>query len=76
LRGPPYGGQIVMLVGMTHAPIFLGIEHPARALGWLDLLAALMPGTVHLEVSGFLVVALLVALWILRGPPGGGRPRK
>jgi hypothetical protein len=47
-------------------------KHPARALGWLDLLAQLMPETVKLEVSSYLLVVALVALWIWRHPPGGG----
>jgi hypothetical protein len=49
-------------------------EHPAQALGWLDLLASLMPETVKLEVSGYLVFVLgsLVALWIWRRYPVKG----
>ena len=43
-------------------------EHPAQALGWLDLLATLMSETVkfHFEVSGYLVFVFgsLMALWI------------
>ena len=52
-------------------------EHPAQALGWLDLLASLMPETVRFdfEVSGYLVFvfASLVALWIWRRYPPRGR---
>jgi hypothetical protein len=52
-------------------------EHAAQAIGWLDLLANLMPETVKVdfEVSGYLVfvVASLVALWIWRRYPRGGR---
>jgi hypothetical protein len=48
-------------------------EHPAQALGWLDMLATLMPETVKLdfEVSGYLVFVFgsLVALWISRRYP-------
>jgi hypothetical protein len=49
-------------------------EHPAQALGWLDLLATLMPETVdfHFGVSGYLVSVFgsLVALWIWRRTGG------
>jgi hypothetical protein len=38
------------------------------------LLVELMPETVHFEVSSFLLIALLVALWIWRQPPQGGGP--
>jgi hypothetical protein len=52
-------------------------EHPAQALGWLDLLASLMPETVKIdfEVSGYLVFvfASLVALLIWRRYPRKGR---
>jgi hypothetical protein len=51
------------------------LEHPAQAIGWLDLLASLMPETVafDFEVSGYLVFvfASLAALWIWRRPPRG-----
>jgi len=49
----------------------LAPEHPAQALGWLDVLATLMPETVKLEVSGYLLVVALLALWIWRRPPPG-----
>jgi hypothetical protein len=44
-------------------------EHPAQAIGWLDMLTALMPETVKLEVSGWVLIVALVALWIWRHPP-------
>jgi hypothetical protein len=50
---------------MTDGP-FLPPEQPARGLGWLDLLATLMPETVKLEVSSYLLIVALVALWIWR----------
>ena len=59
---------------MTNGPSLY--EHPAQAFpGWLDLLAALMPETVKVEVSGCLVfmVGSLVALWIWRRYPGRRR---
>ena len=50
---------------------------PAQALGWLDLLASLMPETVKIdfEVSGYLVFVFgsLVALGIWRQYPRKGR---
>jgi hypothetical protein len=50
-------------------------EHPAQAIGWVDLLASLMPETVKVELSGYLVFvfASLLALWIWRRYPRGGR---
>jgi hypothetical protein len=64
---------------MTDGPVFS--EHSAQAVGWLDLLASLMPETVKVdfdfEVSGYLlfVFAALAALWIWRrySPARGGR---
>jgi hypothetical protein len=48
-------------------------EHSAQALGWLDLLATLMPDTVRLEVSSWVLIVAVVALWICRRyPPGRG----
>jgi hypothetical protein len=60
---------------MTNGGTLLALEHPAQAFpGWLDLLTTLMPETVKLEVSSYLVIVALVALWIWRHPPrGGGR---
>jgi hypothetical protein len=60
---------------MTNGHLLPDDEHPAQALGWLDLLASLMPDTVRLdfEVSGYLVFAILVALWIWRRYPRKGR---
>ena len=43
-------------------------ELPAQAFpGWLDMLARLMPDTVKVEVSPWLVLVALAALWIWRG---------
>ena len=53
---------------MTNGPPLS--EHPAQALRWLDLLATLMPETVKLEVSSYLLIVALVALWIWRRHPG------
>jgi hypothetical protein len=48
-------------------------EHPAQALGWLDLLATLMPETVRVEVSSWVLIVAVVALWVWRRwPPGRG----
>jgi hypothetical protein len=60
---------------MTDGHSLSAFEHPAQAFpGWLDLLAALMPETVKFEVSSYLLIVALVALWIWRHPPrGGGR---
>jgi hypothetical protein len=44
----------------------------AQALGWLDLLATLMPDTVKLEVSSYFLIVALVALWMLRRHPPPG----
>lgn len=43
-------------------------EYPAQALGWLDLLAALMPETVRVdfEFSSWVLIVAIVALWIWR----------
>jgi hypothetical protein len=46
-------------------------EHPTQALGWLDLLATLMPETVRIEVSSYFLIVALVALWIWRRYPPG-----
>ena len=50
----------------------------AAISGWPDLLAQLMPETVKIEVSSYVLIAILVALWIWRRPPhkGGGLPRR
>ena len=56
---------------MTNGPSLP--EHPTHALGWLDMLAPLMPETVKLEVSSYLLIVALVALWIWRHPPGRRR---
>jgi hypothetical protein len=63
-----------------NGPDFAVLEHPAQAIGWLELLGSLMPDTVrfNFEVSGYLVFvfASLVALWIWRRySPRGGRRR-
>ena len=49
------------------------LEHPAQALGWLDLLATLMPETVRIEVSSYVLIVVVVALWVWRRCPPGGR---
>lgn len=50
---------------MTNGPSLC--EHPAQAFpGWLDLLATLMPETVKLEVSSWVLIVAVVALWIWR----------
>jgi hypothetical protein len=52
---------------MTDGRTLLALDHPAPAFpGWLDLLATLMPETVKLEVSSYLLIVALVALWIWR----------
>ena len=50
-------------------------EHSAQALGWLDLLATLMPETIRVdfEFSSWVLIVAVVALWIWRRPPGGRR---
>ena len=48
-----------------HIPV---LEHPAQALGWLELLAPLMPPTVTIEVSSWLVLAVLVAMGLWPQP--------
>jgi hypothetical protein len=60
---------------MTGARSLLTPECPTQAFpGWLDLLAALRPETVKFEVSSYLLIVALVALWIWRrAPRGGGR---
>jgi hypothetical protein len=47
-------------------------EHPAQAIGWLDLLASLMPETAKIEVSSYFLIVALVALWMWRRPPPPG----
>jgi hypothetical protein len=44
-------------------------EHPAQAIGWLDMLASLMPETAKLEVSSWVLIVAVVALWICRRYP-------
>ena len=56
---------------MTDGRHLSTVEPPAQALGWLDLLAQLMPETLTVEFSSWLVIALLLALWIWRHPGGG-----
>ena len=51
----------------------LSPEHLAQAL--LGVLATLMPETVRLEVSSYLLIVALVALWIWRHPLRRGRRR-
>jgi len=52
------------------------LERSAHAFhGWLDLLTTLMPETVRLEVSSYLLIVALVALWIWRHPLRRGRRR-
>ena len=70
LSFPPARRSIVILLAMTVGRTFLDPEHPAQALGWLDVLTELVPETVHLEVSSFLLIVLLVALSIWRSRPG------
>jgi hypothetical protein len=52
-------------------------EHPTQVVGWLEVLMVLMPETVKVEVSSYVLVVALVALWIWRrySSPreGGGR---
>ena len=67
---PAVGLHFVILLAMTNGHL-LAPEHPAQALGWLDVLATLMPETVKLEVSGYLLIVALLALWIWRRPPPG-----
>jgi hypothetical protein len=54
---------------MTTGQTLLEIEHHARALGWLDMLAEFLPETIKVEVSSALLIAALLALWIWRRPP-------
>ena len=58
-------------LAMTNGPSLS--EHPAQALGWLDLLATLMPETVRVEISSYFLIVAVVALWIWRKHPSGGR---
>ena len=39
--------------------------------GWLEMLAQLMPETVKVEVSSYVLIVALVALWIWRHPRKG-----
>ena len=55
------------MVGMNSAHVLS--EHPAQALGWLEVLATLMPETVRLEVSSYFLIVALVALWMWRRWP-------
>lgn len=58
----------------THNVTFL--KHRAQAVGWLDLLASLMPEIVKFEVSSWVLIAAVVALWIWRRHPSrGDRPQ-
>jgi hypothetical protein len=47
------------------------MTNEASRAGWLDLLASLMPETVKVEVSSYLLIVALVALWMWRRPPRG-----
>ena len=59
-----------------HGHNVISPEHPAQALGWLDLLVSLMPETVKLEVSSYILIVAVAALWIWRRyPPRGGGHR-
>ena len=77
MRSNPGGWHIAILLAMTNGhPLS---EHPAQAFpGWLDLLATLMPDTVEIKVSGYLVFvfAALAAVWIWRRYPKSGRQRR
>jgi hypothetical protein len=77
LRVEPEGFLIRIVLAMTNGPDLPTPELPAQALGWLDLLAQLMPETVKFEVSSYVLIVALVALWIWRHPPrGGGRQKE
>jgi hypothetical protein len=58
---------------MTH-----GQKHPTFEVlsqapaDWLSLVAQLMPETVKIEFSSYLLIVALVALWIWLHPPRGG----
>ena len=73
MRLCPQGSQNAIVLAMRQ--VHSVSEHPAQAFpGWFDLLATLMPETVKLEVSSYLLIIALVALWIWRHPPRrGGR---
>jgi hypothetical protein len=65
----PFGGlgdQASEFLAMTTGHSIPVLEHPAQALGWLDLLVQLMPPTVTIEASSWLVLAVLMAIWIWR----------
>jgi hypothetical protein len=52
----------------------MSLKQPAQVFpSWLDPLAQLMPETVRIEVSSYVLIAALVALWIWRHPPRGRR---
>ena len=70
----PKGCIVRMILAMTNGHSLPAVEPPAQALGWLDLLAELMPETVKIEVSSYLLIVALLALWIWRHPPRGGGP--
>jgi uncharacterized protein (DUF2126 family) len=63
-----------MLLAMTNGRNLPSLEPSAQALGWLELLAELMPETVKIEVSSYLLIVALLALWIWRHPPRGRGP--
>jgi hypothetical protein len=55
---------------MTNGPDLPSSEHFVQAIpGWLDALAQIMPETVKIEVSSYVLIVALVALWIWRHPP-------
>jgi hypothetical protein len=60
---------------MTNGPSLS--EHTAQAFpSWLDVLATLMPETVRFEVSTYVLIVAVVALWICRRYPSGGGGRQ
>ena len=57
---------------MTDGRNLPAAELSAQALGWLDPLAQLMPETVRIEVSSYVLIAGLVALWVVPREAGAG----
>ena len=53
-------------LAMTNGHNIPAIEHPGQALGWLDMLAQVMPPTVEIRFSSWLVIAAIIAFWIWR----------
>ena len=76
MQASPAGFLFVILVAMTNGRDLPTPELLAQAVpGWLDVLAQLMPETVKIEVSSYVLIAVLVAMRIWRHPRKGGRRR-